>query len=201
MLKALFKLDSRVPHEAQARLTGMDEQLMVDLLCNAGSLMPFTPSEAKVAASYLLPRNYQAGEVIIEEGSRIHLDQMLWILQGEAVFEAMVGAGPGKSVTLRVLGPGAELGTMSMFDGQPRTLRGVASGPLRCARLTRSRLRALCKDHPPVGNKLMAVMCLNFSQSLRELTAKLKTHIRLNNVLSTELRRQAISSFDAERSL
>ena len=33
----------------------------------------------------------------------------------------------------------------------------------------------------------MAVICLNFSQSLRELTAKFKCHVQLNNVLHAVL--------------
>ena len=88
---------------------------------------------------------------------------------------------------MKVLEAGMAFGIMSMFDGQARSLRGTASTPLRCALLTSAQLQALCQAHPQVGVKLMAVICFNFSQSLRELTTRFKCHVRLNNVLHAEL--------------
>ena len=187
MLQAIFGKDSASSAGAHVALAGHDLQLMVDIFCRAPSLMPFTASEAKVAASYLSARAYREGAIIIEEGSRIKLDRMMWLLQGEATFEALAGKGPGKPVTVRVLGPGSELGTMSMFDGEPRALRSTATEASRCALLTRDQLRALSKEHPQVSSKLMAVVCLNFALALRELTTKLKCHVRLNNTMHEEL--------------
>lgn len=175
-------------------MAGHDQQLVVDILCAAESMMPFTTAEAKIAATYMSARNYRDRDVIIQEGRRTNLDYMLLILDGEATFEALSGGGPSKPITVRVLGPGAVVGTMSMFDGEPRSLQGTASMPTRCAKLTSTQLQTLCREHPQVGVKLMAVICLNFSQTLRELTTKFKTHVRLNNVLNDELRGK-----DAER--
>ena len=112
---------------------------------------------------------------------------MLWILQGEATFEALAGRDTSKFVMVKVIGAGMAFEIMSLFDGQARSLRGIASVPFRCALLSSAQLQGLHQAHPRVGVKLMAVICLNFSQSLRELTTKFKCHVQLNNVLHAVL--------------
>ena len=52
---------------------------------------------------------------------------MLWILQDEATFEALAGTDPSKSVMLKVIGAGMAFEIMSLFDGQARSLRGIAN--------------------------------------------------------------------------
>ena len=108
---------------------------------------------------------------------------MLWILQGEATFEVLAGRDTSKSVMVKVIGAGMAFEIMTLFDGQARSLRGIASVPSRCALLSSAQLQALHQAHPRVSVKLMAVIYLNFSQSLRELTTKFKCHVQLSNVL------------------
>ena len=198
MLKELFGLESTESVVVPDVLSGTSKQLMVDILCGAPTMMPFTMAEAKIAAAHMSLRCYSERELIIREGSRTNLDYMLWVLEGEATFEAFAGSGAGKPVTVTVLGAGSALGTMSMVDGEPRSLQGVASMPTRCAMLTRSQLKKLCGDHPQVGIKLMAVLCLIFSQTLRSLTTKFKCHVRLNNALNAELMGKDAASFEFE---
>ena len=102
---------------------------------------------------------------------------------------------------VKVLSPGMAFGITSMFDGQARSLRGVASTPMPCALLTSAQLQALCQAHPQVGIKLMAVICFNFSQSLRELNTKFKCQLRLNNALHAELMGKEDESFQFDNSL
>ena len=188
MFKAFFAATNASPLDGEdTSLAARDGQTVAEILCSAQSIMPFTVPEAKIAATYMSTCHYRERDVIIQEGGRTELDYLLLILDGEATFEASLGGGASKPVMVRVLGPGAALGSMSMFDGEPRSLHGIASMPTRCAKLTRVQLKALCREHPQVGVKLMAVICLNFSQTLRELTIKFKTHVRLNNVLNAEL--------------
>lgn len=201
ILKELFGFDSTESAVVPDALSGTDKQTLVDILCDAATMMPFTAAEAKTAVAYMLLRSFREGEVIIAEGSRTNLDYMLWVLEGEATFEAFAGSGAGRSVTVTVLGAGSALGTMSMVDGEPRSLQGIASMPTRCAMLTRSQLKKLCRDHPQVGIKLMAVLCLIFSQTLRNLTTKFKCHVRLNNALNAELMGKDAASFEFEDAL
>lgn len=187
MLKAIFGIKNSPPAERPDFLSDADSQLMASLLCNATSLIPFTKSEAKIAASYMSLRSYREGHIIVREGDATRLDRMMWILEGEVTFEALAGGGVSKSVTVRVLDAGAAFGFMSLFDNEPRLLQGTASLPSRCALLTRDQLQALCQQHPQIGTKLMAAICFNFSQALRGMTTKFKCHVRLNNVLNAEL--------------
>ena len=110
-------------------------------------------------------------------------------MQGEATFEALAGRDTSKSVLVKVIGAGMAFDITTLFDGQARSLRGIASVPSRCALLSSAQLQALHQAHPWVGVKLMGVICLNFSQSLRELTTKFKfkCHVQLNNVLHAVL--------------
>lgn len=164
-----------------------DLLVWVDILCGAAILTPFTPAEAKIAARYVTSRQFQEQQVMIEQGASTGVDFMLWVLQGEAAFEAMM-PGTSQAVTVKVLGVGDGLGIMSLIDGGARSLQGVAIVPTRCAVLTRTRLQALCREHPGVGVKLMSLLCLIVSATLRDLTGKFKCHVRLNHALSAELR-------------
>ena len=42
---------------------------------------------------------------------------MLWILQGEATFEALAGRDTSKSVMVKVIGAGMAFEIMTLFDG------------------------------------------------------------------------------------
>ena len=99
MLKALFKLDSALPPTGLNPLMAPDKPLMVDYLCNAASLMPFTQSEANIASSYMSACSFREGQILIEEGSRIELDRMLWILRAKLLlrrWQAGVPANPSR---------------------------------------------------------------------------------------------------------
>lgn len=192
MLKALFGQRCSPPESTfdaadHRTLTPADTDALVDILCGAAVLMPLNAADAKIAASYMAARQYRDREIIIEQGDKAHVDFMLWVLDGAATFEA-VTPGSGESVTVTVLGVGGTLGAMSLIDGAARSLQGVASEPTRCAMLTRAQLQKLCREHPAVGVKLMSVICLIVSMTLRDLTGKFKCHVRLNNVLNAELR-------------
>ena len=76
---------------------------------------------------------------------------MLWILQGETTLEALAGRDTSKSVMLKVIGAGMAFEIMTLFDGQARSLRGIASVPTRCALLSSAQLQALHQAHPRVG--------------------------------------------------
>ena len=144
---------------------------------------------------------YREREVIIEEGSRTNLDFMVWVLDGEATLESFAGGGASQPVTVNVLSAGSAVGIMSLVDSEPRSLRVVASMPMVCAMLTRTQLQKLCQEQPQIGIKLMAALCLVFSQTLRSLTTKFKCHVRLNNVLNAELQGQESAIFQLDERL
>ena len=192
MLSTLFQsrkktantLGDAVEH---ASLNSSDKQILIDILCSAASVMPFNRTEAEMVATYMQARQYAEHETMMEQGAKAQTSYMLWVLDGEVTLEA-VTPGTGESVTIKVLGAGGTLGVMGLTDGAAPTLQGVASTPTRCALLGRLQLQKLCREHPTVGVKLMSVLCLVLSSTLRDLTGKFKAHIRLNSVLNDELR-------------
>ena len=201
MFKVLFGLDSPASGTVPVPLKKIDNQMMVSILCNAASMMPFTKPEAKIAAGYMSLCVYREREVIIEEGSRTNLDFMVWVLDGEATLESFAGGGASQPVTVNVLSAGSAVGIMSLVDSEPRSLRVVASMPMVCAMLTRTQLQKLCHEQPQIGIKLMATLCFVFSQTLRSLTTKFKCHVRLNNVLNAELQGQESAFFQLDERL
>jgi CRP/FNR family transcriptional regulator, cyclic AMP receptor protein len=156
-------------------------------LREAKSIVPLTQQEAKIAASYMRARQYATGQIIIKEGDKTSTNYMLWILDGEATFEASAAQESGP-IVVTVLGAGTALGEMGLMDGAARSLTCTASAPTRCAVLTRLMLQNMCTDHPEVAAKLMSIICIGISARLRDLTDKFKRYVRLNNAMNQELR-------------
>jgi CRP-like cAMP-binding protein len=143
--------------------------------------------EAKIAASYMRARQYADGDVILKEGDKSSTNYMLWILDGEAIVEAL-STSLNNPITVTVLGPGTTLGELSLMDGGMRSLTCTASGNTRCAALTKRMLQNMALDHPEVATKLLSIVLIGISMRLRDLTEKLKRYVRLNQTMNEELR-------------
>ena len=197
MLSTLFQnrkktANTLVDAAVHAPLNSGDKQALIDILCSAAAVMPLNGADAEIVASYIQARQYAEHETMMEQGVKTQASYMLWVLDGEVTLEAVTPS-TGESVTVKVLGAGGTLGVMGLTDGAAPTLQGVATAPTRCALLSRLQLQKLCREHPATGVKLMSVLCLVLSSTLRDLTGKFKAHVRLNNVLNEELRgRQAV---------
>lgn len=191
MLKKLFgsrassKAETTDPSRA-TQLQSLDAELLIGFLCEARSIVSFSPSEAKIAASYMQSRQYATGEILIKEGDKINTNYMLWILDGETTFEAATQE--TSPIIVTVLGPGTALGEMGLMDGAARSLTCIASAPTRCAILTKRMLQDMCNAHPDVAAKLISIICIGISARLRDLTEKFKRYVRLNKVMNEELR-------------
>ena len=195
MLINIFKNQASTASLVEYPLSPADQQALVKVLCSAESSMPFTTSEAKIAATYMSRKSFSIGEVIVREGDKTELDHILWVLEGEATYESSAGGGTSRPVTVLVVGEGVALGIMSAMDGEPRPFNAFASMPTRCALLTKPHMRRLFAEQPQVGIKLMAAMCRILSHSFRCLSTKLKGQVRLNDALRAELLGQDSRSF------
>jgi CRP/FNR family transcriptional regulator, cyclic AMP receptor protein len=143
--------------------------------------------EAKIASSYMRARQYSDGDIILREGDKSNTNYMLWILDGDAVVEALASS-LSSPITVTVLGPGTTLGELSLMDGGLRSLTCTASGTTRCATLTKRMLQNMALEHPEVATKLMSIIFIGVSVRLRDLTEKLKRYVRLNQTMNEELR-------------
>jgi CRP/FNR family transcriptional regulator, cyclic AMP receptor protein len=174
------------PTAAANALLSLDVDLLMGFLSAAGSIIPLSQQETAVAASYMHLREYATGTVILKEGDRANVDYMLWILEGEATFEAAVHERSPFTVT--VLGPGTALGEMGLMDGAARSLTCTVTAPTRCAILTKLKLQTMCRQHPEVAAKLMSIICIGIAVRMRDLTEKFKRYVRLTNAMNEELR-------------
>lgn len=166
-------------------LNEFDLTLAVQFLCRKDSVMPLSPQEAGQVARYLLPRQYQPGEVLVREGDA-RSNYMLWILHGDATIEA-VTANPQDLLTMTVLQPGSTLGEMGLMDGSKRSVTCTASSAVRAAILTRQALRTLSSRHPEVAVKLMSLVCMGISVRLRDVTDKFKRYVMMTHAMRDEL--------------
>ena len=168
-------------------MEALDASLLIEFLCAAECITPMSRDEAKIASSYMRARQYADGDIILREGDKSNTHYMLWILDGDAVVEALASS-LNSPITVTVLGPGTTLGELSLMDGGVRSLTCTASGNTRCATLTKRMLQNLATDHPEVATKLLSIIFIGVSVRLRDLTEKLKRYVRLNQTMNEELR-------------
>ncbi len=175
------------PHGAALHeMEALDASLLIEFLCAAECITPMTRDEAKIASSYMRARQYADGDIILRESDKSNTHYMLWILDGDAVVEALASS-LSSPITVTVLGPGTTLGELSLMDGGVRSLTCTASGTTRCATLTKRMLQNMAIEHPYVATKLMSIILIGVSVRLRDLTEKLKRYVRLNQTMNEEL--------------
>ena len=172
-------------------LNSLDQALAVQFLCRNDSVMSLSPEEAVQVARYLVPRQYQSGEVLVRQGDE-QCNYMLWILQGDATIEA-VTANPLDPLTMTVLQPGSTLGEMGLMDGCRRSVTCTASSAVRAAILTRQALRTLSSRHPEIAVKLMSLVCMGIAVRLRDVTDKFKRYVMMTHAMRDELLQSAIT--------
>ena len=173
-------------------LNSLDQALAVQFLCRKDSVMSLSPDEAVQIARYLVPRQYQPGEVLVRQGDE-HCNYMLWILQGDATIEAIT-ANPLDPLTMTVLQPGSTLGEMGLMDGRRRSVTCTASSAVRAAILTRQALRTLSSRHPEIAVKLMSLICMGISVRLRDVTDKFRRYVMMTDAMRDELLHSAITT-------
>ncbi len=178
-------------------LTEIDHSLTVDCLCSAGSILAMTPREARLAASFMVARQYPVGAQVFRDGDATDSTYMLWLLQGEATIET-AASDPRDVITMTVMEPGSTLGEMGLMDGGRRSASCMACSNLRCAMLTRRSLQRLAREHPDVAAKLMAIVCMGLSNRLRDVTEKFKRHVRVSNIM-LEKHREALPNVRSSR--
>lgn len=167
-------------------LNAMETDLAIEFLQNLNTLLPLSRQEALLVAQHLQSRRYIFEEVILRAGDNSNTDYMLWILEGQAIIEA-VSNNPKNPVMMTVLEPGSSLGEVGLLDGMARSANCTAGSAMRCAMLTRFSLLSLCATHPEVGIKLVLIISLNMASRLRDVTEKFHRFVLMANAISDEL--------------
>lgn len=140
----------------------MSEEIL-SVLADSPFLSALPDKAARRLASTATVRTFEAGDVIVEEGST-DAKTMWLVLDGEV--EVRKG---DKTVT--TMGPGAHIGEMALFadSGSPRTASVVARGRTRAFRIPSWDLIPLVEEHPDVA---MAVI-RDLARRLQRTTAQL----------------------------
>ena len=137
-------------------------------------LLDFSQEELDTLRQYLTREDYQAGEVVFEQGTSG--DRVFFLVRGRAQLIIDLQNSEGRSKTATIC-PGTIFGEMAIIDHGLRSSNIVAETDMSCYFLSDSRLDQLSDEHPGLSHKLL----LGFA---RELSKR----IRIANRAATELK-------------
>ena len=168
---------------AGLEVTGCCERLSKNpgLLENSPVLDDFSPEEADVLGALMLHVRAKPGQMLIREGE-IN-DWMMLLLRGTVDVGKRIGHDAeadnrGDNTRLAVLRPGAVLGEMSMFDGEPRYASCWALSEVEAAVMDRVAVARLIKSRPDIGAKLLVKLTQLLAQRLRNTSSQLVKVLR-----------------------
>jgi CRP/FNR family cyclic AMP-dependent transcriptional regulator len=152
-----------------------------DLLQSSQLLQDFRPAEADLLGTLMLHVKAQPGQMLIVEGDIT--DWMMLLLRGTVDVGKRIGPDAdteerGDNTRLAVVRPGAVLGEMSMFDGEPRYASCWALSEVEAAVLDRAAVARLIQSHPEIGAKLLVKLTQLLAQRLRNTSNQLVRALR-----------------------
>jgi CRP/FNR family transcriptional regulator, cyclic AMP receptor protein len=160
-----------------------NDKLMHELK-NAIILLNLSARELKRFAKACEPRDYDAGEYLVEQDA---LGSDLHILLGGAVDITVKGEG-GDEVRVSEVRKGDVLGEASIFMDLPRTANAVARGPCLVAAVSRDRLFDYCERNPKAGLKIFGFVIYSLLRRLGSTSREL-AHEREAVVTAADLER------------
>ena len=162
---------------AGLEVTGCCESLShwPELMEHSVVLEDMSREEVDVLGSLMLQVRAQPGQMLIREGD---IDDWMMLLRGTVDVGKRIGPGAnheerGDNTRLAVLRPGAVLGEMSMFDGEPRYASCWALSEVEAAVLDRAAVARLIKARPDIGAKLLVKLTQLLAQRLRNTSTQL----------------------------
>jgi CRP-like cAMP-binding protein len=168
---------------AGLEVTGCCERLSrwPGLLESSSLLEDFSPDEADVLGSLMLHVRAQPGQMMIREGEIS--DWMMLLLRGTVDVGKRMGHDAearvrGDNARIAVLRPGAVLGEMSMFDGEPRYASCWALSEVQAAVMDRIAVARLIKVRPEIGAKLLVKLTQLLATRLRNTSTQLVKQLR-----------------------
>jgi CRP-like cAMP-binding protein len=145
-------------------------------------LQNLSPRELKRFAKVCEPRDYDAGEYLVEQdalGSDLHI-----LLEG-AVDITVRGKG-SEEVRVSEVRKGDVLGEASIFMDLPRTANAIARSACLVAAVSRDRLFAYCERNPRAGLKIFSFVIYSLLRRLGSTSRDL-AHERESVVTAADL--------------
>jgi CRP-like cAMP-binding protein len=161
---------------------------LIHELKNAIILQNLTARELKRFAKACEPRDYDAGEYLVEQdalGSDLHI-----LIEGTV--DITVRGKGGESVRVSEVRKGDVFGEASIFLDLPRTANAVARGPCLVAAVSRDRLFAYCEHNPKAGLKIFGFVIYSLLRRLGSTSREL-AHERESVVTAADFEELGVS--------
>jgi CRP/FNR family transcriptional regulator len=137
----------------------------IALLMRVPVFSTLSPEELAQVAEVVVPRRFEAGEVVFQEGDE---GTTCYIVRsGQA--RAIRGHPDGRSITLAHFAPGDIFGEMAMFDGERRSATVETTEATEAIAILSTDMHRLLREHPDISVKLMSAL----GQRLRETNERL----------------------------
>src|ERR1700687_6278552 len=126
-----------------------------------------TDKELDVVRAAATEKNYPKNAVLLTEGE---MGDSLYMIQSGKV-KVFIGDEEGREIILKILGPGAFFGEMSMIDKQPRSASVTTLEASTFLVLSHAAFERCVEQAPHIGNVVMQVL----AQRVREADRKIGT--------------------------
>src|SRR5690242_779355 len=126
-----------------------------------------TDKELDVVRSVATEKHFPKNAVVLTEGE---MGDSLYMIQTGKV-KVFIGDEEGREIILKILGPGAFFGEMSMIDKQPRSASVTTIEPSTFLVLTHAGFERCVDQQPRIGNLVMRML----AQRVREADRKIGT--------------------------
>jgi CRP/FNR family cyclic AMP-dependent transcriptional regulator len=123
--------------------------------------------ELDVIRAVASEKSYPKNAVVLTEGE---MGDSLYMIQSGKV-KVFIGDEEGREIILKILGPGAFFGEMSMIDKQPRSASVTTIEASTFQVLTHSAFERCVEQEPRIGNMVMQIL----AQRVREADRKIGT--------------------------
>ena len=132
-----------------------------DALRNVPLFAGLESSDLHRLARILVPRQYEAGEVIIKEGD----EAVGFFVISSGKVRVVKDLGADKEQTLATLTPGEFFGETALLDGYPRTASVEAVEKTECLALTRWDFMSELKGSPTIAVEIVRVLVRRLRQT------------------------------------
>ena len=138
-------------------------------LAETDLVQQMSPEEIEILASHLSLTQYPAGTALCKAGDP---PDRMWIIKRGSVSVRVAGAHGERR--LASLAPGCAVGEMGFLDNRPRSAGVYADDDVEAYVMTAESYAAILRDHPRIGQAILANIARQLSQRLRDTSEELR---------------------------
>ena len=121
--------------------------------------------ELDIVRGLAVEKNYPRSAVVLTEGE---MGDSLYMIQSGKV-KVFIGDEEGREIILKILGPGAFFGEMSMIDKQPRSASVTTIEPATFHILSHSAFEKCVEQAPRIAQMVMSVLATRVREADRKI--------------------------------